>query len=378
VRERERAAVAAVSRRIDVIERIHIDGGAGSGSGTIVRFGVAFAALVGRPLRITDARARRPKPGLRPQHVAAVRACAELCSAEIEGVEVGSRDFCFRPRAPVRGGRYEWDIGSAGSATMLALGILPAACVADAPLVARIHGGIFQDFAPSPFHMQHVLAPLVAGMGARVEVEMLRAGYVPRGAGMLELRVEPARHRLAALALPEAGTIRAARGIAFASLLAERCVAERMASACEARLARAGIAVDIDRVDDVLAARPGASLAVWAETSSGCRFGADQAGAPGRRSEGIGRFVAEQLLSDLATGASTDRYLADQLVPFAAVAAGTSRYLVPRSTEHLTTNLWLAEQFGARARVAGQSVEIDGIGVAREAPNGLVVATGRG
>lgn len=202
------------------MEPIRIDGGAGSGSGTIVRFGLAFAALLGRTLHITNARARRPKPGLRPQHVAAVRACAELCSAEIDGVEVGSRDLCFRPRAPVRGGRYEWNIGSAGSATMLALGILPVACFADTRLVARIHGGIFQDFAPSPFHMQHVLAPLLSRMGAGVEVDVLRAGYVPRGAGTVELRVEPVRHRLGALALPEPGTVRAISGIAFASPLA--------------------------------------------------------------------------------------------------------------------------------------------------------------
>ena len=161
---------------------IQIDGSQQSGSGTLVRFGVAFSALCGEPLRLVNARARRPQPGLRAQHVAAVRACAELCGAETEGVEVGSRELVFRPGPRVRGGDYVWEIGTAGSAPMLALGVLAVACLADAKLVARIGGGVFQDFAPSPFHLQHVLAPLLARMGASVSLSLVRPGYVPAGA----------------------------------------------------------------------------------------------------------------------------------------------------------------------------------------------------
>lgn len=347
------------------MEAVHVDGALHSGSGTIVRFAAALAALVGRPVHVTNARARRPKPGLRPQHAAALRACAELCSGVVEGAEVGSRELVFRPGGTVRGGAYTWDIGSAGSATMLALGILPVACFADRPLVARIAGGTFQDFAPSPLHMRHVLAPLLERMGVRVEVELLRPGYVPHGGGLLELRVEPVRERLAPLVLDEQGEIRAANGVAFASHLAERSVAERMAVACERVLARSGITPRIERVDDTSAVRPGAGLAVWVETSSGCRLGADQAGVRGRRSEDIGRFVADQLLADLASGATTDRHLADQLVPFAAVAQGTSRWIAPSATDHLTTNLWLAGLFGARTQLADWRVEVEGLGVSR-------------
>ena len=101
-------------RDMDAAREIHIDGATGSGSGTVVRFATAFAALLGRTLRVTNARVRRPKRGLRAQHVAAVRACAELCAGEVEGVEVGALEFVLRPGERVRGGRYEWDIGSAG------------------------------------------------------------------------------------------------------------------------------------------------------------------------------------------------------------------------------------------------------------------------
>jgi RNA 3'-terminal phosphate cyclase (ATP) len=342
---------------------IEIDGSQQSGSGTIVRFALAFAAVCGEAVHVVNARARRAQPGLRPQHAAAVRACAELCGAEVEGAVVGSRELVFRPGGRVRGGRRAWDIGTAGSATMLALGVLPLACLADAPLEARISGGIFQDFAPSPFHLRHVLAPLLGRMGASVSVAVLRPGYVPAGAGLLELRVAPAARGLAALELAEPGALRAVRGVALASHLAERRVAERMALACEARLATRGIACAIERVEDEAASRPGAGLAVWAETATGCRLGADRAGALRRSAEAIGRQVADALLADLASGASVDRHLADQLVLFAALARGTTCYRVPADSEHLRTNLWLAGRFGARTRRDGARVEIEGLGL---------------
>jgi RNA 3'-terminal phosphate cyclase (ATP) len=213
--------------------------------------------------------------------------------------------------------------------------------------------------------MQHVLAPLLGRMGARVEVEVVRAGYVPRGAGVIELRVQPDRGGLAPLHLDEPGALRGLRGIAFASHLAERRVSERMALACEARLASAGLAAAIERVEDTAASHPGASLAVWASTSTGCLLGADRAGAPRRSSEAIGRFVADQLLADLSTHATVDRYLADQLVFFAALARGRSRWRTPRRTEHLTTNLALAERFGVRTRCVDGVVDVSGLGLAR-------------
>jgi RNA 3'-terminal phosphate cyclase (ATP) len=342
---------------------IEIDASAQSGSGTIVRHAVAFAALCGTPVHLRNARARRERPGLRPQHVAAVRACAELCGASTEGVAVDSRELVFRPGGPIRGGVYEWDIGTAGSACMLVLGVLPLACLADASLSARVTGGVFQDFAPSPYHLRFVLAPLLARMGAAVEIELVRPGYVPAGAGQLELRVHPAAHGLAALALGEPGPVREARGIALASHLAGRRVAERMAHACEQALGEGGVACTIERVEDASASRPGAGLAVWAETAGGCRLGADRAGAPRRSSEAIGRRVARMLLEDLASAASVDRHLADQLVPFAALARGATRYRVPADGEHLPTNLWLAQRFGATTRRDGPWVEVEGLGL---------------
>lgn len=102
---------------------------------------------------------------------------------------------------------------------------------------------------------------------------------------------------------------------------------------------------------------------MWAETSSGGYLGADRVGARRRSSESIGRYVAAQLLADLDAGAAVDRHAADQLVLFAALAKGATQYLGPRPTKHMTTNLWLAGRFGATTRLAGNRVQIEGLGL---------------
>lgn len=346
---------------------LEIDGAQRSGSGTIVRNAVALAALLGRSVRVFNARKRRRSPGLRPQHVMSILACAALCGGDTEGVSVDSTEFTFVPGPRLAGGAYNWDISTAGSTTMLAFSVLPLGCFADHPVRARIEGGVFQDYAPSPYHLEHVLAALLQRMGVTVALEVTRPGYVPQGAGTLQLTVTPVVRELTALTFMQPGEIREVRGIALASHLAERHVSERMASTCQEHLTAAGLSCAIERMDDTTAQHAGASLAIWAESTTGCVFGADRAGAFGRSSEAIGAFVAKSFLQDVQSGATIDRHAADQLVLFAALARGTSRYIVPRETEHLTTNLWLIGQFGARGSIERRQVVIDGLGLARTA-----------
>jgi len=127
---------------------------------------------------------------------------------------------------------------------------------------------------------------------------VIRPGYVPRGGGVIELSVRPVRRALAPLQLTEQGAVREVSGIAISSHLQERQVSERMASVCEIELAAAGLPCKIERVHDHSAPHPGASLAVWATTSTGCILGADRAGALRRSSETIGHFVARTLVDD--------------------------------------------------------------------------------
>ncbi|HXV67994.1 MAG TPA: RNA 3'-terminal phosphate cyclase [Nitrospira sp.] len=340
-----------------------IDGSRYSGSGAIVRQAVAFSALTGRPIHVVNARAKRGHPGLRPQHIRVVEAIAELVSGRAEGLAQGSQEFTFRPGPLKAGRRYCWDIGSAGSTTMLGLGLLPVLAFAGSPVTVELQGGLFQDSAPSAFHLQHVLLPLLREMGLSADVDIRRPGYVPRGDGILRLAVRPLTEPFRAVAKEEVGPVTKVWGIALSSHLEDRQVSRRMADKARDLLEKAGYAPEIEVRNDAEALQRGAALALFADQGTAVRLGADQAGALRRSAESIGNHVARQLLDELASGATLDRYAADQVIPFAALGSGESRFIIPTVTDHVLTGAWLAEVFlNAHVRVEEQRLVIHGAG----------------
>jgi len=342
---------------------IHIDGSQKSGSGTIVRFAVGLATLLGEELHLINIRAKREKPGLRPQHLKSIQALRQMCHGTLSGGEIGSSEIRFKPGGEVKGGYYEWDIGTAGSTTLLAMTLLPAACFATGAVSFKISGGLFQDFAPSAYHMQYVFFPVLSQMGINARLSIIRPGYVPRGGGVVEVAVGPVTGKIKPISLLSQGDVVGIEGVALASHLRQRRVSERMVEKCNQVLKSSGYRAQIEVVYDTLALQRGAALMLYARTSSGSIIGADRAGEPRRTSEDIARYVANSLVEDLATGATVDRYLADQLIFYAALADGVSQYRIPRLTEHVETNLWLAEtMLGARTEVSHNLVKIQGIG----------------
>lgn len=343
---------------------IEIDGSMHSGSGTLLRYASALAALLREPLHIFRIREKREKPGLRPQHLQALRACSSLCSGRLDGDEIGSREVYFYPGDRHGSGHFTWDIGTAGSTTMLAFSTIPIALFSPAPCRFTIIGGLFQDHAPSAFHMEHVLFPLIRKMGGNIQLEVIQPGYVPEGQGKLQVDTVPLDDTLTPLQMLDQGKVKRIRGISLASHLMKEKVSHRMASQSQGLLEEAGLDAQIDILDDSTAIQRGAALLLWAETTTGCLIGADQAGKRGRRSESIAQFVVKSLLEDLRTGATVDRHLADQLILFAALAKRRTEYLIPRMTDHIESNLWLVQKIlGARAVVDGNYLRIDGIGL---------------
>lgn len=331
---------------------------------------------MGEHLHLTNIRTARERPGLRAQHLKALQAAAQISRGLLQGGVIGSREITFAPGGPILGGDFTWDIGTAGSTTMLALTLLPLALFAQTPSRYRISGGLFQDFAPPAFHMKHVLLPILAGMGTSIDLSIIRPGYVPKGQGILEISVTPLKETLMPLNLNDRGRVTEIRGIALSSLLKDRQVSERMAGECRKALSAYGYDPRIDLIHDTTrepayelpSVQAGAALAVWARTDTGCLIGADMAGSRGRPAEFIGKETAGMLTEDLASGATLDRHLADQIIPFAALAEGWSSFLIPTMTDHVETRLWLAREIlGAETEVQGNLVRIKGIGYGRSA-----------
>ena len=95
---------------------IPIDGSQGEGGGQVLRTALALSAVTGQGFEITKIRARRAQPGLRPQHLAAVRAAALVSQARVGGAYDGSPDLRFEPGA-LQSGDFRFEIATAGAAT---------------------------------------------------------------------------------------------------------------------------------------------------------------------------------------------------------------------------------------------------------------------
>ena len=304
-----------------------------------VRDAVPFSVLVGKNLHLKNIRAKRDKPGLRAQHLKGIEASAQICRGRLEGTKLGSKEITFTPGGQIKGGRYNWDIGTAGSATMLALSVIPLALFADSTSNYKITGGTVSGFCSFGLPFKNMFyCPLLREMGADLDLEIIRPGYLPEGKGQIEVMVNPLKEHLRPLTLTDQGKPTEIKGVALSSLLKERKVSERMAEECQKKLNAKGYASKIEILYDTrefpvyqrASVQAGASLAIWARTDTGCLIGSDMAGAPRRSAEFIGKRIARQLVDELRSGATVDRYLADQIIPFMALAEGWSAYLIPK------------------------------------------------
>ena len=155
---------------------IRLDGSFGEGGGQILRTSLALSALTGRPLRLEKIRAGREKPGLKRQHLTAVKAAAAVCGARVEGAELGSMALAFDPGA-IRGGSFRFDVGSAGSAILVAQTVLPVLLRAPEASEVEITGGTHVSFAPNWEFFAESYLPQLREMGARVEAEREAIGF---------------------------------------------------------------------------------------------------------------------------------------------------------------------------------------------------------
>lgn len=321
---------------------IEIDGSYGEGGGQLARMALALAAITGRPLRLTNIRAGRAKPGLMPQHLTALRAVAELSGGALTGAQPAAREVDFQPGC-IRGGDYRFDIGTAGSVGLVLQALLPVALHADGPCRLSVSGGTDVKGAPTWDYTEQVFLPWLARLGVAVRIEALRRGYYPRGSGAVTLTVTSHRHPLA-LALDAAGSLRALHAMAHVAHL-PLAIAERMASAAGAVLADLGrVTVDARVLEAPAACGTGGALTLLAETEHS-RFGVATVAERGVPAERLGEAAGQALRAELLSGAALDVHAADQLLIYLAQAESASRFTVRELSLHARTVIWLIERF---------------------------------
>jgi RNA 3'-terminal phosphate cyclase (ATP) len=316
-------------------EGVDIDGSFGEGGGQILRTSLALSMLTGRPLRMTNIRAGRAKPGLRRQHLACVEAAQRLSSAFVRGAEVGSQRLDFEP-GPIATDVIEIDIGSAGSTTLVVQTILVAAIAAKHAMRATIKGGTHNPLAPSFDFLDRVFVPQLRAMGADVTLTLHRHGFAPGGGGKLE--VEVGVGALRPIELVHAEPI-VARKVTVLTALLPTHVADREFKVVRERL-------DITEHEHVEVKRGGPANVLQIEIDRGsCRELVTGFGEKSLRAELVAERACDEIKRYLDADVPVGEHLADQLLlPFAVAGGGRFRAAEPLSL-HATTNIDTIRRF---------------------------------
>ena len=307
-----------------------IDGSEGEGGGQILRTSLSLSVITGRPFRIYNIRSNRAKPGLRRQHLAAVRAAAEISGAELTGDAVDSRDLTFVPKA-VRAATYHFDVGSAGSTMLVLQTVLPPLMIADAPSKITLAGGTHNFGAPPFTFLEKTFLPLINRTGPRIVAQLHRHGFAPAGGGSATVLVEP-QPKLKPLNIERRGPVK--RVLAKATVAGlPPTIAKRELDVIEETLTLSSQQTKVEELPPEQG--PGNIVTIEIEsdelTEVVTAFG--QRGVPAER---VAASAADEAKRYLEADVPVGEHLADQLmIPF-ALARGGSFLTLPLSIHSLT------------------------------------------
>ncbi|NOX61611.1 MAG: RNA 3'-terminal phosphate cyclase, partial [Chloroflexi bacterium] len=319
---------------------ITIDGSQGEGGGQILRSSLTLSLLTGEALRIKRIRAGRKKPGLAAQHLAAVEAARRISDAQVEGAALGSTSLLFQPGS-VRPGRYRFDIGTAGSTSLVLQTIFLPLALCPAPSQVTITGGTHVPWSPCFHYLQHVWLPALQELGFKAELHLVWAGFYPKGGGEVRAAIRP-RRVSRTLKMTQRGALRGLWGLSAVANL-PMSIAARQRKQVERRLK--------DRVPELrlevesLPARGKGTVVFLKALGDGVMAGFTGLGARGKPAERVADEAVDALDAFLATDAAIDPHLADQLLLPLAITAGVSCFSTSQITRHLLTHADVVRAF---------------------------------
>ncbi len=315
---------------------IEIDGSEGEGGGQILRSSLALSIITGTPVRFRNIRAKRAKPGLRRQHLAAVRAAAAISGAELRGDAVSSMELWFAP-GPVQPGEHHVAIGTAGSTTLVLQTLMWPLLLADAPSEVVIEGGTHNPMAPTFEFLDRTFFPQVRKLGVDADLTLERHGFYPAGGGRLRASLRPSALQ------PFSWETRGKRlGVDARALVSNLPlnVAQREVGTAVAAMGwqrNQGNAVRVESPG------PGNAILLGASFDSGTTI-VSSIGSKGKRAEDVASEAAEDMQRHLATQAPIDEHLADQLLVPLALARG-GHFVTGQPSLHTRTNAEVIARF---------------------------------
>lgn len=344
---------------------LKIDGSTGEGGGQIIRTALSLSMLTGIPIEMTNIRAGRAKSGLMRQHLMCVQASQQISNATVTGAALGSSSFRFVPNT-IQTGDYNFDIGSAGSTSLVLQTLLPALLFANTDQsvhsTVSIKGGTHNPLAPTTDFLQYAFVPALAKLGMQVDIECMQAGFAPIGGGVIKATVTPFMRRADSrpLTLTERGALVGIELVA-SNLNLEYDICKRELASAKVELLETGvndtlITTKTNKLNGIGEGNTCYAVVTHLATDTATHKiiqNVEQQHQEVFTLLGEKRASAERMGNRLAglvkrylfkTDALLDEYLTDQLLLPLALAGGgefSTRVISP----HTETQAWLIEQF---------------------------------
>jgi RNA 3'-phosphate cyclase len=317
-----------------------IDGSLGEGGGQILRTSLALSCITGKAFKVTNIRARRPEPGLRPQHLKSVEAAAEICGASVEDARLGSLEIAFIP-GKIKNKQYRFEIGTAGSTSLLLQTIFIPLALSGGSSRLQIFGGTHVPWSPCFDYLSLLWLFFMEKIGFQATLELEEAGFFPRGGGQIHCGIRPVSE-IKPLQLTNRGDLLRIRGISGVSNL-DLSIATRQKHQALKRLEPILRYVKI-QTQSLPGPSTGTYLLLLAEfEKSRCCF--FSLGKKGKRAETVADEAVNELMEFMGTDGAIDKYLADQLLLPLALAKGRSILSTSHITKHLLTNRNVIQAF---------------------------------
>lgn len=316
--------------------------------------GAALAASIGtgRAFNLHSIRAKELRPGLRPEHVAAVRAALLASEARVGGAYDGSPELRFEPAA-ARGGDFTLGLPEGVPATPLLMLLVPMLNGAPEASRVELEGCTHLAGAPLPEFLAGHVAELLSLAGFGIRIEVVRAAYTAKGGGRLRAEIEPRSLAGRHLSLDDRGALTGVRIQAGASRL-RRELAERAAQTAAATLWEARRL----EVESFVVAPESASPGSWACVEAVFERGRAAFAALGERGlapESLGDRLARRLLRFIEDEeGAVDPVAAELLAAPLAVAGVGARVTTPEMSQALVVGMEVLAAFGLPVETFGR------------------------
>jgi len=310
------------------VDILKIDGSYGEGGGQILRSAVTLSCITKIPIQIENIRKNRRVPGLRPQHLTAIKLLSKICNAEVQGLNIGSTSIKFFPKN-LENNTLSEDIGTAGSISLILQVLIPAVSISKKSLELSIIGGTDVPWSPTSNYTKYVLSEAYSRMGIDFSMEITKRGYYPKGGGLVKVKVYPLK-KLKPISLTKRKTKSVKLFCSYSDLSYERIKNE--VEQAENILKDADFSIE-SKIKKEIALNKGCSIIIYSQDSSSIT-GYD----------GLIDTTTEISKNFIRSNLGVDNHLSDMLVLPASLIDETSFYRIKEITKHLETNLYVTSK----------------------------------